>query len=394
MRLRLKLDSNINQVFQAILLALLTTTASQAQQGTVNALDLYQPQAEVTAGFAAIDRGDSLTIYSVLNFKESTDNELWVNYSWPLSGSQVFDSIPVDPAEGKYLLQWTFQKTQVPPVITVALDWKSRRWIFTEHFPMDAFHESGGISLWNQDQPLISNWINLGDSVELEASGAHTTSAYYYSHPFDPARPPMTVQPGISDSSLSIDSLLALNANAYFRPTQTGLYFFQKDTATTDGTSMVVTDEYFPQPRKISDLSEPLVYITTRKEYENLQNDLNSKQAFDKFWLSTVGSPDKARAAIRNYYQNIETANHLFTSYKEGWKTDRGMIYSVLGPPLSVTKELDGETWVYQDRSGEPLQFVFKKIRNIFSNSHYELYRDTAFERSWFLAVDRWRKGR
>ena len=193
---------------------------------------------------------------------------------------------------------------------------------------------------------------------------------------------------------MSIDSVFVLEPNTVYTPAQTGLYFFQADSTSTDGISVVVADPNFPKPREISDLTEPLVYITTRSEYKNLKENLNSKSAFDKFWLSTVGSPEKAKVSIRDFYQNVETANTLFTSYKEGWKTDRGMIYIVMGPPLAVTKQERSETWTYQDRSGEPLEFVFKKVQNIFSNNHYELFRDEAYERTWFLAVDRWRNGR
>jgi hypothetical protein len=89
----------------------------------------------------------------------------------------------------------------------------------------------------------------------------------------------------------------------------------------------------------------------------------------------------------------VEDANALFTSYKEGWKTDRGMIYTVMGPPVSMTKEADSETWIYQSAGSEDLRFVFKKISNIFSNNHYELFRDKSYDRPWFLAIDRWRKG-
>ena len=73
----------------------------------------------------------------------------------------------------------------------------------------------------------------------------------------------------------------------------------------------------YPEPRVINELTEPLVYITTRGEFQQLKKDLTNKQALDKFWLSTLGSPEKARAAISKFYQNIEDANTLFSSYKK-----------------------------------------------------------------------------
>jgi GWxTD domain-containing protein len=203
----------------------------------------------------------------------------------------------------------------------------------------------------------------------------------------------MTVNPAKGSELLSIDSVEVLTPERYFTLHDPGLYFFQADSTTTQGTSIVVTDQSFPQPMEISDLTEPLIYITTRNENQKLKENLSDKQALDKFWLSTVGSADLARSAIKNFYQNVEDANALFTSYKEGWKTDRGMIYTVMGPPISMTKEADSETWIYQSAGSEDLRFVFKKISNIFSNNHYELFRDKSYDRPWFLAIDRWRKG-
>ena len=364
------------------------------QATSTNTLDLYTIDAPVRCSFTALDKQDSLDIYANLKFDQDGGNPGWINYSWTLDDAIIQDSIAIDLTQNRQVIQWTFEQNRVPSIITLSLEWKSRKWTFQQHFPLEAYHPTGGVALWQSGLPMMTEWINLDDSLRVKGPGVENVFVYFYGHPFDPSRPPMAVRPGKGSSSLSIDSVFVLQPGTTYGPTQTGLYFFQADSTSTDGISVVVTDPNFPKPREISDLTEPLVYITTRKEYENLRNNLNSKSEFDKFWLSTVGSPEKARVAIRNFYRNVEAANTLFTSYKEGWKTDRGMIYIVMGPPLSVTKQQNSETWIYQDRGGEPLEFVFKKIQNIFSNNHYELFRDESYERTWFLAVDQWRNGR
>lgn len=359
----------------------------------VNTLDLYQTQTPVVCQFTTLVHRDSLGIYAKVKVKEPVEDSLWISFSWDLSGNHFEDSTMLSSDHGNQcVLKWGFGGP-VPPVITVRVNWKASSWIFQEHFPMNAYHISGGLSLWKSGNPVFDTWLQAGDSIRIISESSSKVFAYYYSHSFDPARPPMTLRAGKNDEPLSIDSIMVLPSGQYYAPSNPGLYFFQSDSSTTLGSSLVVTDEYFPKPQDITDLTEPLVYITTKSEYRQLRNDLSNKQALDKFWLSTLGSPEQARKAIKSYYQNVEEANLLFTSYKEGWKTDRGMIYTVLGTPLTVTKTLDTERWSYKDRAGNDLVFVFKKISNIFSNNHYELLRDTAYDRQWFQAIDRWRKG-
>ena len=60
------------------------------------------------------------------------------------------------------------------------------------------------------------------------------------------------------------------------------------------------------------------------------------------------GNIDKARELIRIYYTRILYSNYYFTSYKEGWRTERGMIYTIYGPPDKVYKTSDGESWGYR----------------------------------------------
>jgi hypothetical protein len=41
---------------------------------------------------------------------------------------------------------------------------------------------------------------------------------------------------------------------------------------------------------------------------------------------------------MEEYYRRIEFANTNFTSYIEGWRTDRGMVYITLGPPNDIER--------------------------------------------------------
>ena len=378
-----------------LLSAFLTINASWAQESLINTLDLYSPQSPANCTFTTVGQGEFLWIYAQLDFDQPVEDSLWINYNWESSGLLYEDSTLFRSADKRRLrIKWEFAAHEVPTILTVSFSWKARDWVFQEHFPMDVFHPSGGISLWESKTPWFQHWMHVSDSILIQNNSSEVTYAYYYRHSFDPARPPMAMRPGPGDSSLSIDSIFTVPLNQYFTPTKEGLYFFQSDSSSTSGRSILVKNEHFPQPKEINQLTQPLIYITTRVEYLKLKKDLTDKQALDKFWLSTLGSPEKARTAIKAFYQNIETSNTLFSSYKEGWKTDRGLIYTVLGPPLSVSKKIDGETWTYRAAGGSELIFSFLKIKNIFSNNHYELIRDQSYDRDWFQAIDRWREGR
>ena len=379
-----------------VLSCLLVWDTGFGQKESINTLDLYQTDAPVTCRFTLTEEGDSVHIYTRITFKEEVkDSSIWINVSWTLNEETHQDSLPIIVNKNNHtIIIRSFYHRAIPALFGVKLNWKARTWIFQEHFPANAIYPTGGLSVQHSAIPLLRSWIHVSDTIFLSSKDSSEVYGYYYNHEFEPARPPMTLRAGQGNGRLLIDTVLILPPNSYFTTSNRGLYFFQTDSSSSLGSAFFVSDINYPQPEEIIELTEPLVYITTKSEFQGLRNNLTSKQALDKFWLSTVGSPEKARISIKNYYHNVEVANELFTSYKEGWKTDRGMIYTVMGPPLSVVKGLDVETWTYTNFSSEGIDFVFKKIPNIFSNNHYELLREKSFDQVWFLAIDKWRDGR
>ena len=129
-------------------------------------------------------------------------------------------------------------------------------------------------------------------------------------------------------------------------------------------------------------------------ESRELVTSEEKKRAFDEFWIGMTNSAGKAKSIIREYYQQVEEANHLFTGYKEGWKTDMGMIYIILGPPDIIYNNGFIEEWYYDKREQLPgINFSFTRIKNLFSRDHYVLLRKEQYKNYWFQAIDAWRKG-
>jgi GWxTD domain-containing protein len=174
-----------------------------------------------------------------------------------------------------------------------------------------------------------------------------------------------------------------------------GFYFVQKDTSLQEGFTLFCFNKNFPDISNYNEMIAPLRYLTMRNEFEQLTANKDPKSAVDAYWLGLSGNTERARELIRSYYGRVQTANKLFTSYVEGWKSDRGMIYIIFGPPNSVMHNVNGEIWTYGEANNfRSLVFSFSKIENKYSDNDLMLERNPIYKDEWMRAVDIWRQGR
>lgn len=95
-------------------------------------------------------------------------------------------------------------------------------------------------------------------------------------------------------------------------------------------------------PFSISNLSEAieqLRYIAPNKEFEKMKkaDESEQKELFQQFWKKRDPTQGTALNEIMlEYYQRVEYSNNNFSNVTPGWKTDRGMIYILFGPPSDV----------------------------------------------------------
>lgn len=186
------------------------------------------------------------------------------------------------------------------------------------------------------------------------------------------------------------------NGVGEFSASKPGIYHFGIDDKNqyTGLTLFQYTDE-FPEINTPEELLSPLRFITSKKEFSKFKHYQNPKKAVDDFWLTTSKDPNKAKKLIKGYYNRVQNANYFFSSFKEGWKTDRGVIYIVFGPPSIVYRSLTGESWVYGEESNyRSLTFNFSKVNNPFTNNDYTLQRTSVYKNPWYRAVDSWRQGK
>lgn len=175
----------------------------------------------------------------------------------------------------------------------------------------------------------------------------------------------------------------------------TGFVHFVLDTSQKDGLTVFGFDNNYPKIKNVFGMVGPLRFISSNAEFEQLNDAEDTKKSIDLFWLAKAGDEDRGREVIKRYYNRVQDANDNFTSYLEGWKTDRGMISIIYGTPKSVRVQRDEEIWFYGEETNSfSLQFTFVKVNNPFSENDYKLIRATSYKSSWYRAVDVWRSGR
>ena len=153
--------------------------------------------------------------------------------------------------------------------------------------------------------------------------------------------------------------------------------------------------ENFPMLNDMEQLIDPIRYISTSKEYKNLKTSINPKKGLDFFWLKLGKNEQNGTELLKEYYSRIEVANKYFTSHKEGWKTDRGIIYIIYGVPSSIRKNSNKEVWLYGEENNVlSVQFRFYKPQNSTVSNHFEMVRNSDYKNNWYRQVDFWRQGK
>ncbi len=254
-----------------------------------------------------------------------------------------------------------------------------------------------GVYTENENIPLKRHFVRTDESFNLKDLNGATKplQVFYYSHAFDPAGSPMNTAPKTASQKLEIDSTFNIATNEKIKFTKEGLYNIFADTTQKEGLGILVVNERFPKTTRPELLLEPLLYMSTNNEIKEIQSTDNYKRSLDTYWLNLMnGNAPLAQQSIRNYYHRVEDANQLFTTYKEGWKTDQGMIYIVLGPPDKVQRSKDKEVWTYSQRgNAQNVNFTFNRRNNQFVDDHYELVRYAEYQPIWYPVVEAWRNG-
>jgi GWxTD domain-containing protein len=104
---------------------------------------------------------------------------------------------------------------------------------------------------------------------------------------------------------------------------------------------------------------DQLIYIANPDEIDHMEDGKDEEEKskrFLEYWKSKDPSPgNDENEVFQEYFGRVNFANEQFSHYREGWQTDRGMVFIILGPPNNVDRhpfEYDSkpyEIWEYYE---------------------------------------------
>jgi GWxTD domain-containing protein len=290
---------------------------------------------------------------------------------------RVTGKISVDTAETVQIL--------VAKVINMTA---KQGWLFytllDPKYPLNAYLIQG-------EEVILTPFINIDKGVSIQAPPT-TSVVSFYSDDFPAASPAFSEAQARVPQAIRSDSIFSVNSREEINFSFPGLYLVQKDTSASEGLAFRVQDDY-PRLARMESLAGPLVYVCTRQEYDRIKAAKGDKKAFDRVILSITGDAERAKTFMRSYFRRVELANQYFTSYKEGWKTDRGMIYIIFGLPDEVYKFADREVWNYKNALYKAT-FNFAESSTVFDPDNFVLIRDKKYQDAWYEVIDLWRNAR
>jgi GWxTD domain-containing protein len=135
---------------------------------------------------------------------------------------------------------------------------------------------------------------------------------------------------------------------------------------------------------ELDDLFAKSVYIASEPEkdkYEALTTVEAKREFMYTFWRARDENPsDERNQYFQNYLKRLAESNDKYTAAKkDGWKTDRGRVYLVYGPPSQIdrypneTETKPYEIWTYETLEGGVV-FVFGDISGF---NDYQLLHST-----------------
>lgn len=380
-----------------LLLVLLVRIADGQSVNNLNFSHWYDPLAEVVLQIHPVIRTDSVEVFYRAKTNLASPTRYLVKWEKRDSYAQRQGTTFIPPdtlvlqqawKEGRFM----FVKPAKPWLLVANLvnigtgkTWPFFRQI-ESHFPVNGYVEHEGSRQWD-------SFLTAENTYALHGSApGKTLFVSFYRDNFPTPSPPFVVKEVKMDRFLFPDSVFSVTSGNRVGPfTREGLYLVQEDTTSQQGYSFYVRRAPYPKYNKLADLKGPLLFVTTQQENDALGEAGEDKAKFDKVILGITTDTQRARTFMRNYFKRIEYANFYFTSFKEGWKTDRGMIFTIFGLPDEVRVDGGFEVWVYKN----PKQsFSFARAGSVYHPDHSVLVRQKNYTENWYMTIDLWRKSR
>ncbi|SHG90246.1 GWxTD domain-containing protein [Chryseolinea serpens] len=382
-----------------IVLLLLTLSAGAQTLRDINYSFLYNPAEPFTFDVKVTRNAAGWTAFYSLTLRDTTLRADQFLVQWdtrsslgdkegtPINGEAITKTLDKFTAEGELKVPLS----SAPLILTAKVlnNNLKHAWIYWRilepNYPTNGF-------LTTSAKPVTTSYVKVNTPVTLHGDeGARIVS--YYGDDFPAAVPAFSEGMARVSRGLHVDTTMAMIDGQEISFPRKGLYLVQKDTLSAEGVAFRVEDDY-PRLARIQSLADPLIYVCTRQEFDRVKAAKGDKKAFDRVILGITGDTERAKHFMRTYFRRVELANQYFTSYKEGWKTDRGMIYIIFGLPHEIFRFNDREVWQYKDSMFKKIEFTFVKSSTLFDPDNFVLIRDKKFQETWYDVIDLWRNAR
>lgn len=289
-------------------------------------------------------------------------------------------------SEGKYIIEVFLTDVNVNQTVSSVFEYKH-----TKNSSTDSY-----MFVSQYGNPLFYKHFSVADTFRVRAEKYTDKQLRISYHKPDVQLP---VPPDIDKETIlepqNADSIWMVENpdTTLFSFINEGIYQFTNNNEII-GKTYPCFNEHYPYLKTPEQLLKPLAYLCTAKEMKKLKEMSAIKNAVDTFWLDATNDVDKSRELIRVFYNRVQLANYFFTDYKEGWLTDRGMIYVICGPPAVTRITDEGEYWLYGKGANEATKFFFYRENHPLFGATLILDRSDLYSRMWYNAVTTWRDGR
>jgi GWxTD domain-containing protein len=289
-------------------------------------------------------------------------------------------------------------------VITIDLKRKSTQYSYYRIDRTNVYNEQNFLVINKKSNSLkINSFVNntVPFGIKHYKDDLDSLIVFFYPNDFKTPQPPYIIDSINSDFEIADTNWVCyLDSINYKNFQNEGVYFFSttngsKENGFRNGVALYNFGNVFPVVKTPNDLIKPIEYLDSVEiEQYNDSTGKYTKLAVDNFWLNKANNIDKSRELLKIFYNRVMFANKYFTSYKEGWQTDRGMIYIIYGMPDYLFKSGIEEKWIYNSPGiGVGITFTFNFSENPFSINHYVLDREKLKYTGWDEAVQMWNKG-
>lgn len=341
--------------------------------------------------------------------EDLTDNPNWLANGAEIKWEQSYLKVNQD------YIQFSFEvaKSEKAPTGVLILDLvdlktsQKHQILFKLAFTKTKIREEYAIFKHNDDFPLMNGFVEEGESFSVNNLRKTKTDLFVtrIKQNYTAALAPMNLNQQVQNRILQVDTTYKIQSGEPISIGKQGLYLIRQDTTAFYGIGLRVEPPKYPTIRAKEQLAEPLQYIASKQEFQQMEKADDLKKAIDRFWLTLFkGNVGKTRQNLKNYYERVRKSNFKYASFKEGWKTDMGMIYIIFGEPDEIIWEKDSQKWVYRGnetqsyandkgRNFNKLIFNFLRRPNQFFEDYYVLIRYIEYENVWSNMIQAIRQG-